>query len=886
VEDDNRVVISDAGAGQLKISGAHSGDDTVDATTQIVLKSYDGASQDAYVQVTATASTVNLTFDTLTLRSSHGSPLDLKGGDSGTDGSTVVVTLVGDKNSCVSSKGNRAGISVPKGSSLTIQGTGALYAEGDDCAAGIGGNENAASGSITISGGTVTAKSNDGWVDGAGAAIGGGRKASNAGGITISGGTVKATGGKYGCGIGGGDSGAAGDITITGGTVTATGGKESAGIGSGNESSSAAGSISISGGTVTASCAGDYGEGIGGGDQVAAPSITISSGAQVTATGGSGAAGIGSGSKAKASNGTITISGGIVKAMTSSNSASAAIGGAARKAESWGDGDVAIVISGGTVTATASASGCGIGGAQSCDVKSITISGGDITATGGQYAAAIGSGGNSTVRDLTISGGEVHATGGEKGAGIGSGAPTGRSVDHSKATITITGGTVEAYGSTSTTPGIGCVGSSSKTAGVTTTITGGSVLSTGSGADQDAEIINPAPKDASGTAVYRRVVALDQVADDASLEGATLAKAAGATITYGTNDMQTLNSALHMRDGRACGTLYLYLPHDSGDTTDLGSVTATSGATYLKTAVATGTDGFFYGKATYTVRFDGNGATSGTMADETLDWGVAKALTRNAFTRPGYTFLGWSKTKAATKADYADAQSVTDVAGATVTDGPGDPLRRLGQALRCPHLLQPVGRHCGLLLADLREGRGGCHGRHGEGVDRHGGDRPPPRRLDGLRLHHVRLHQCHDHGHRGGLRGTCPRPLHERGPRGQLRGQRLHGRLRRQRARRCHRHGRHGRRDGLFVRLVQGPHEERLHVCRLYLLRLEHPVGRPGRDLRRRPVGHGPHGRGRWYRHPPRPVDEGPHLCDPHLRPRRCGQGLVLAGLRVAPGGH
>ena len=45
---------------------------------------------------------------------------------------------------------------------------------------------------------------------------------------------------------------------------------------------------------------------------------------------------------------------------------------------------------------------------------------------------------------------------------------------------------------------------------------------------------------------------------------------------------------------------------------------------------------------TYKVQFNGNGATSGSMADETLTYNKAQALTKNGFGRGGYTFTGWS----------------------------------------------------------------------------------------------------------------------------------------------------------------------------------------------------------------------------------------------------
>ena len=96
-------------------------------------------------------------------------------------------------------------------------------------------------------------------------------------------GSLKATGGKYGAGIGGGNYGSGENITITGGRVNATGGWGSAGIGGGNYGSGK--TITIKGGTVTAK-GGDCGAGIGGGWKGSGSNVTVSGAAQVTATAG------------------------------------------------------------------------------------------------------------------------------------------------------------------------------------------------------------------------------------------------------------------------------------------------------------------------------------------------------------------------------------------------------------------------------------------------------------------------------------------------------------------------------------------------------------------------------------------------------------------------
>jgi uncharacterized repeat protein (TIGR02543 family) len=70
----------------------------------------------------------------------------------------------------------------------------------------------------------------------------------------------------------------------------------------------------------------------------------------------------------------------------------------------------------------------------------------------------------------------------------------------------------------------------------------------------------------------------------------------------------------------------------------------------------------------YTVAYNANGGTGG-MASSAHVYGTAKALTANAFVRPGYTFKGWSTVvNPALNAaiNYTNGQSVTNL---SVTDG-------------------------------------------------------------------------------------------------------------------------------------------------------------------------------------------------------------------------
>ena len=206
-------------------------------------------------------------------------------------------------------------------------------------------------------------------------------------------GSLKATGGKYGAGIGGGNYGRGENITITGGRVNATGGWGSAGIGGGNYGRGNYGSgknITIKGGTVTAK-GGDCGAGIGGGNGGIGENIKITDGT-VNATGGWGGAGIGGGD--------------------------GGYGG-------YGNGKN-ITITDGTVTATGGIHGAGIGGGDSGIGEDITITGGTVNADGGDNGAGIGGGATGSGSNVTVSGAaQVTATTGKSDGYYGAGATIG-----------------------------------------------------------------------------------------------------------------------------------------------------------------------------------------------------------------------------------------------------------------------------------------------------------------------------------------------------------------------------------------------------------------------------------------------------------------------------
>ena len=71
----------------------------------------------------------------------------------------------------------------------------------------------------------------------------------------------------------------------------------------------------------------------------------------------------------------------------------------------------------------------------------------------------------------------------------------------------------------------------------------------------------------------------------------------------------------------------------------------------------------------YTVAFDGNGSTSGSMNAQTMTYDTSAPLTANAFTNAGYNFAGWSESKGG-EVKYPDGTSVKNLTaknGKTIT---------------------------------------------------------------------------------------------------------------------------------------------------------------------------------------------------------------------------
>ena len=72
----------------------------------------------------------------------------------------------------------------------------------------------------------------------------------------------------------------------------------------------------------------------------------------------------------------------------------------------------------------------------------------------------------------------------------------------------------------------------------------------------------------------------------------------------------------------------------------------------------------------YTVKFDGNGATNGSMNDQSMTYETATTLSENTYTRTGYNFAGWSIYASSKTSEYPDKASVKNLTaknGETVT---------------------------------------------------------------------------------------------------------------------------------------------------------------------------------------------------------------------------
>ena len=137
------------------------------------------------------------------------------------------------------------------------------------------------------------------------------------------------------------------------------------------------------------------------------------------------------------------------------------------------------------------------------------------------------------------------------------------------------------------------------------------------------------------------------------------------TVYFSANGGSVSPGSVTVEIGQAIGDLPTPT-YSGGKKIFAGWFTAASGGTQVTaTTVVTSDLSTLYAhwkNATYTIRFNGNDNTSGSMDDQTVEFNVSTALSQNNFSRIGYTFAGWAMTADATSYEYADKASVRDLA--------------------------------------------------------------------------------------------------------------------------------------------------------------------------------------------------------------------------------
>ena len=428
IEDGDIVISAGTEAGTNKVE--QTGKDTVDNDKDTVITNHDkdtASSNTVTIDAKDEDDKVEVTLKDVNIDASSGSEAAV----SVTGKGDTNIELNGDNK--LKSGAGHAGLEHNKtdtSGELTIQDkdkNGSLEAVGGFKGAGIGsaGSNDA---QVKITGGNITATSDDDW----GAGIGSGSDGTAY--VEITGGEINATGGYLGAGIGGGCNGS-GNVTISGGTITAVGGGDGddsgggAGIGGGYYNGA---TVTITGDAVIKNASSTkYGAGIGGGYGHDGD-VTISGNAKIeNVTGGYGAAGIGGGafsSPDKIGNGNVVIKDNAEIDNVQGGAYGAGIGGGV-----YGLGNV--TIEGNTkVSVTGGAGGAAIGGGAGAE-NSSDNNGNQITiksnANGSPTVKAVG-GGTDEEEEIVIG-----------GAGIGAGCESVADADitlEGKVTITATAG--------------------------------------------------------------------------------------------------------------------------------------------------------------------------------------------------------------------------------------------------------------------------------------------------------------------------------------------------------------------------------------------------------------------------------------------------------------
>ena len=246
--------------------------------------------------------------------------------------------------------------------------------------------------------------------------------------------------------------------------------------------------------------------------------------------------------------------------------------------------------------------------------KTLTIKGtGTLNASSNGSAAGIGGGRFINCGHIVVEGGNVNATGGNYAAGIGCG------YDASCGDIVINGGTVTATGG-SYSVGIGA-GSNSSCGNIT--ISGGTVNATGG--------FKAAGIGCGDNASCGNITISNSVSSVTASAGEYAPYSIGAGRGQCTVGVVTIG-------GKETGSIpqspFTYRPNEPTDR--------------------------------YTVTFNANGGTEGTMEPQVFTTNTAEALNRCLFTRDGYEFVGWNTAPNGSGDSYADGQDVINLGNTTL----------------------------------------------------------------------------------------------------------------------------------------------------------------------------------------------------------------------------
>ena len=327
----------------------------------------------------------------------------------------------------------------------------------------------------------------------------------------------------------------------------------------------------------------------------------------------------------------------------------AGIGGHYDEAQDAATGCGEIVIHGGELTCYGGFGAAGIGGAGS-DGGSVTVNGGSVTALGGSYGAGIGGGDEGAGGSLTVNGGTVYAAGSNGAAGIGGG-------DYGDGGFfNINGGEVIAVGSTRSTTGQAAAGIGAgrpRTNGTqprfmgAVWLFGGTVTAiagtpAGSGLGAEAIGVNLADADPEVSAGCIDVCSHDYRVTAGTGEDASAPVLAGDRTAAFHNPWARFEPCQeHSFEDRVC----IYCQYEESPV----------------------------------LHFEANGG-QGHMADHYFwSFGNTVTLYPNAFTREGYSFLGWS-TSPDGRGDY-----VPDC-GELTPDRPLTLYAQWGQKISVPYL--------------------------------------------------------------------------------------------------------------------------------------------------------------------------------------------------------